>query len=57
MKSVRPVIASNGVLYIQMTSVGSYRRSGREMEGRRRLTLLPLQERDDHLRICEGDAF
>ena len=30
MKTVPPVIASNGVLYLQMTSVGSHSRSGTE---------------------------
>ena len=34
MKAVRPVIASNGVPNLQMTSVGSHRTSGREKEGR-----------------------
>ena len=31
--SVRPVIASNGVPFLQMRSVGSHSKSGREKEG------------------------
>ena len=31
--AVRPVIASNGVPFLQMRSVGSHSRSGREKEG------------------------
>ena len=33
MKSVQPVIASNGVPFLQMRSVGSHSTSGREEEG------------------------
>ena len=32
-KAVRPVIASNGVPYLQMRSVGSHSTSGRKKEG------------------------
>ena len=35
LKIVRPVIASNGIPYLQMTSVGSHKTSGREGEGRK----------------------
>ena len=35
MKVVRPVIASNGDLYFQIRSVGSYSTSGREKEGKK----------------------
>ena len=38
MKAVRPVIASNGVPYLQMRSVGSYNTSGREKEGMKERT-------------------
>ena len=31
--AVRPVIASNGILFLLMTSVGSHSTSGREKEG------------------------
>ena len=34
MKSVRPVIASNGVSYLQMISVGSHSTPEREKEGK-----------------------
>ena len=34
MKGVRPVIASNGVPFLQMRSVESHSTSGREEEGR-----------------------
>ena len=33
-----PVIASNGVPFLQMRSVGSYRTSGREKEGKKETT-------------------
>jgi hypothetical protein len=33
MKAVRPVIASNGVFYLQTESVGSHRTPGNEKEG------------------------
>ena len=33
MKAVGPVITSNGVPYIQMTSIGSHSTSGREKKG------------------------
>jgi hypothetical protein len=32
MKAVRPVIASNGVSHLKMSSVGSHSTSGREMK-------------------------
>ena len=35
MKSVRPVIASNEVPYIQITSIGSHGMSGRDKEGKK----------------------
>ena len=35
MKNVRPVIASNEVPYLQMRSVGSHSRSGRENKGKK----------------------
>ena len=35
MKAVRPVIASNGVPYLQMRSVGSLSTSGREKDGKK----------------------
>jgi len=35
MQTVRPVITSNGVPYLQMGSVGSHSISGRENEGNR----------------------
>ena len=38
MKAVRPVIASNGVPYPQMKSVGSHSTSGREKEGKKTRT-------------------
>ena len=34
MKAVRLIIASNGVSYLQMTSVGSHSASEREKEGK-----------------------
>ena len=34
MKALRPVIASNEVPYLQMTSVGTHSRSGREKEAK-----------------------
>ena len=37
-KDVQPVIASNGVPYIQMRSVRSHRKSGREKEGKKERT-------------------
>jgi hypothetical protein len=36
LKTVRPVMASNGVYYLQMTSVGTHKTSGREKERMRR---------------------
>ena len=36
MKTVRPVIASNGVLYLQMMSVGSHSTSVRDEEKRKK---------------------
>ena len=38
MKAVRPIIASNGVPYLQMRSVASYTTSGREKEGNKERT-------------------
>ena len=38
MKAVWPVIASNGVPYFQMSSVGSHNTSGREKEGKNERT-------------------
>ena len=35
MKAVRLIIASNGVPYLQMTSVGSHSASEREKEGKK----------------------
>jgi hypothetical protein len=35
MKAVGPVIASNGVPYFQMSSIGSHSTSGRKKEGRK----------------------
>ena len=35
MKAVRPVIATNGVLYSQMRSVGSFRTSEKEKAGQK----------------------
>ena len=35
MKILRPIIASNEVPYLQMTSVGSHSTSGREKEGKK----------------------
>ena len=34
MMALLPVIASNGILYLQMRSVGSHNRSGRDKEGK-----------------------
>ena len=34
MKALRPIIASNGVPYIQMTPLGSHSTSGSEKEGK-----------------------
>ena len=34
MKAVRPIIISNGISYLSMTSVGSHSMSGREKEGK-----------------------
>jgi hypothetical protein len=39
-KAVRPVIASNGVTYLQMRLVGSQSMSGKEMEGKKCCLLL-----------------
>ena len=38
MKAVWPLIASNGVPYLQMRSVGSHSTSGREKEGNKDIT-------------------
>jgi hypothetical protein len=38
MKGMRPVIASNEVLYLQMSSEGSHNISGREKEGNKERT-------------------
>ena len=38
MKAVRPVIAANGVPYLQMRSIGSHSTSGREKEGKKERT-------------------
>jgi hypothetical protein len=38
MKAVKPVIASNGVHYLQMRLVGSHSTSGRKKEGRKEIT-------------------
>ena len=35
MKAVLPVTVSNGILYLQMRSVGSHRTFGREEEGKK----------------------
>jgi hypothetical protein len=36
MKTVRPVIASNGIPYLQMRSVGSHSTSGMEKDGEKK---------------------
>jgi hypothetical protein len=36
--AVRPVIASNGVLYLKMRSLGSHSTSGREKDGKKERT-------------------
>jgi hypothetical protein len=38
MKTVRPIITSNEVLFLQITLVGSNNTSGREKEGKRDTT-------------------
>ena len=38
--AVRPVIASNGVNFLQMRSVGSHSTSGREKEGNKERTIV-----------------
>ena len=38
MKAVQPIIASNGITYLQMRSVGSHSTSGIEKEGKKELT-------------------
>ena len=43
MKAVRSVIASNGVPFLQMTSIGSGSMSGREKEGKKeRMDIISL---------------
>ena len=41
MKDVWPVIASNGVLYLQMMMVGLHSILGREKEGKRERRIIP----------------
>ena len=43
MNAVRPVIASNGVPYLQMRSVVSYSTSGREKEGNKERSVYILR--------------
>ena len=50
--AVGPVIASNGVLFLQMRSVGSHSTSEREMEGNKERTV------EGQVRLgCFGEAF
>ena len=42
MKAVRPAIASNGVLYLQVTSVESHSTSGREEEEKKEIFKLGI---------------
>ena len=49
LKAVRPVIASNGVPFLQMRSVGSHSMSGREKEGNKERTGLGISRKEGML--------
>ena len=42
MKALRPVMASSGIIYLKMKSVGSHSTLGREKEGNKETTVIIL---------------
>ena len=54
MKAVRSVIASNGVPYLQMRSVGFHGTSGREMEEKDKGSVKGVELTDLLVWLCQG---
>ena len=56
MQALRPVIASNGVYQLQMTSIGSHSTSGRKREGKKKRTR--RDNKDPELKLtCTAHAL